>query len=49
MQRAQTPVYNDISLAISRTLHPMKDIEPDSDVNTLREAVGRALRSEGLL
>ena len=49
VQRAQTPVYNDISLAISRTLHPMKDIEPDSDVNTLREAVGRALRSEGLL
>lgn len=49
VQRAQTPVYNDISLAISRTLHPMKDIDPDRDVETLREAVGRALRSEGLL
>ena len=49
VQRAQTPVYNDISLAISRTLHPMKDIEPTTDVNALREAVGRALRSEGLL
>jgi multiple sugar transport system substrate-binding protein len=49
VQRAQTPVYNDISLAISRTLHPMKDIEPDSDVDALREAVRRALRSEGLL
>jgi multiple sugar transport system substrate-binding protein len=49
VQRAQTPVYNDISLAISRTLHPMKNIQPDSDVDALREAVGRALRSEGLL
>lgn len=49
VQRAQTPVYNDISLAISRTLHPMKDIDPDQDVKALREAVGRALRSEGLL
>ena len=49
VQRAQTPVYNDISLAISRTLHPMTDIDPSRDVAALREAVGRALRSEGLL
>lgn len=49
VQRAQTPVYNDISLAISHTLHPMKDIDPDRDVARLRRAVARALRSEGLL
>ena len=49
VQRAQTPVYNDISLAISRTLHPMRDIDPSTDVDALRAAIGRALRSEGLL
>jgi multiple sugar transport system substrate-binding protein len=48
VQRAQTPVYNDISLAISHTLHPMRDIDPDKDAERLREQVGRALRSEGL-
>jgi multiple sugar transport system substrate-binding protein len=49
VQRPQTPLYNDISLAISRTLHPMRDIEPDRDVPALRKRVARALRSEGLL
>lgn len=49
VQRAQTPVYSDISLAISRTLHPMRDIDPDKDLARLRERVGRALRSDGLL
>lgn len=49
VQRPQTPLYNDVSLAISRTLHPMAEIEPAEDVGRLREAVGRALRSEGLL
>jgi multiple sugar transport system substrate-binding protein len=48
VQRAQSPVYNDISLAISRTLHPMRDIDPDKDAERLRRQVGRALRSEGL-
>lgn len=47
--RPPTPVYNDISLAISRTLHPMRDIQPEKDVVKLREAVQRALNSEGLL
>jgi len=41
-------VYSDISLAISRTLHPMSRIDPDRDVQRLRSAVERALRSEGL-
>lgn len=49
VQRPQTPLYNDISLAISRTLHPMRDIEPQNDVIRLREAIRRALNSEGLL
>ena len=49
VQRARTPLYNDVSLAISRTLHPMRDIDPQRDVERLRAALGRALRSEGLL
>jgi multiple sugar transport system substrate-binding protein len=49
VQRPQTPLYNDVSLAISRTLHPMSAIDPQRDVERLRRAVGRALRSEGLL
>jgi multiple sugar transport system substrate-binding protein len=47
--RPQTTVYNDISLAISRTLHPMRDIEPVTDALRLRKAVKQALNSEGLL
>jgi multiple sugar transport system substrate-binding protein len=47
--RPQTPYYNDVSLAIARTLHPTKDIDPDADVERLRDAVGRALKGEGLL
>jgi trehalose/maltose transport system substrate-binding protein len=47
--RPRTPVYNDISLAISRTLHPMRDIEPVADAAKLRHLVERALNSEGLL
>jgi multiple sugar transport system substrate-binding protein len=48
-QRPRTPLYNDVSLAISRTLHPLSAIDPERDVASLREAVRRALRSEGLL
>lgn len=47
--RPPSPLYNDISLAISRTLHPMRDIEPAADLPKLRRAVQRALNSEGLL
>jgi multiple sugar transport system substrate-binding protein len=49
VQRPVTPLYSDVSLAISHTLHPMRDIDPDRDVARLRAAVGRALHSEGLL
>ncbi|MBK1723476.1 ABC transporter substrate-binding protein [Thiocystis violacea] len=49
VQRPPTPVYSDISLAISRTLHPLREIDPERDVDRLRAAVERALHSEGLL
>jgi multiple sugar transport system substrate-binding protein len=47
--RPETPVYNDISLAISHTLHPMRDIDPATVVETLRSRISRALQSKGLL
>jgi multiple sugar transport system substrate-binding protein len=46
--RPKTPVYNDISMAISRTLHPLRTIDPEKDAEGLRQAVARALHSEGL-
>ncbi len=49
VQRPRTPLYNDVSLAISRTLHPLADIDPERDLQRLRDAVDRALRSRGLL
>lgn len=49
VQRPQTPFYNDVSLAIARTLHPMRDIDPDADVQELQERVDDALNSRGLL
>ncbi|MGZ8096431.1 MAG: hypothetical protein ACXW0L_08795 [Methylosarcina sp.] len=47
--RPRTPVYNDISLAISRTLHPLRKLELQEDAGRMRKTVERALRSEGLL
>ena len=49
VQRPQTPLYADVSLAITRTLHPLKAIDPESDAARLRLVVEKALRSEGLL
>ncbi|KPK16187.1 MAG: ABC transporter substrate-binding protein [Myxococcales bacterium SG8_38] len=49
VHRPKTPLYVDVSLAISHTLHPMRDVEPAEDTERLRDAVQRALRSEGLL
>ena len=49
VQRPRSPLYADVSLAISHTLHPMRKIDPAGDAGRLRQAVGRALRSEGLL
>jgi multiple sugar transport system substrate-binding protein len=42
-------LYSDVSLAISHTLHPMRNIDPERDVHRLRAAIERALNSEGLL
>jgi len=49
VQRPQTPLYADVSLAINRTLHPLQAIDPEPDAARLRAVVARALRSEGLL
>lgn len=49
VQRPQTPYYNDVSLAIARTIHPTKDIDPRKDVGRLRSALEKALKGEGLL
>ncbi len=49
VQRPQTPFYADVSLAISHTLHPMRDIDPGRDGARLRRSVARALSSQGLL
>lgn len=48
VQRARTPYYSDLSLAIQRTLHPMHAIVPTRDSHRLREKLQRALASEGL-
>lgn len=49
VQRPETPLYSDVSLAISHTLHPMRAIDPPRTAARLRKAVQRALHSEGLL
>ncbi len=48
VQRARTPLYTDVSLAIQRTIHPLSGIDSIADVAKLRAAVRRALHSEGL-
>jgi len=47
--RPQTPYYNDVALAIARTLHPTRDIDPVKDAKRLRKAIEEALAGEGLL
>ena len=47
--RPQTPYYNDVALAIARTLHPASGIDPDKDVGRLRSAIADALAGKGLL
>jgi trehalose/maltose transport system substrate-binding protein len=49
VQRPQTPLYSDVSLAIESTLHPMRNIDPATTAVRLRAAVERALHSQGLL
>ena len=47
--RPVSPAYNDISLAVQRTLHPPSGIDPRSDVDALRDRVDDAINSRGLL
>ena len=49
---AQSPAYQDLSLAIQRSLHPTTDIDPDDPTPTyedLREKAEDAVKREGLL
>jgi multiple sugar transport system substrate-binding protein len=47
--RPVTPANNDISRVIYTTIHPTRSIDPEGDADTLRDKVGQAVRSEGLL
>ncbi|MCU1458061.1 MAG: lpqY [Actinomycetia bacterium] len=47
--RPVSPAYNDISLAVQRTIHPPSSINPTSDVGALRSKVDDAIHSRGLL
>lgn len=52
--RPLTPAYTDLSLAIQRALHPVKDLQPDESsvseaYETLRDYVEQAVKREGLL
>jgi multiple sugar transport system substrate-binding protein len=50
--RPVTPAYQDVSLAIQRTIHPLEDLPIDDvagTVDELRENVQTALNREGLL
>lgn len=49
VERPKTPLYSDVSLAISHSLHPMDEIDPPETLAQLRNAIAHALRSEGLL
>jgi multiple sugar transport system substrate-binding protein len=50
--RPQTPAYTDLSLAIQRTLHPVRSIDPSNTekaYDDLRSALEDAVQREGLL
>ncbi|WP_191971716.1 ABC transporter substrate-binding protein [Streptomyces luteolifulvus] len=47
--RPLTPAYQNISIAISHTLSPPSGIQPVSAVNTIRDQIDDALRSEGVI
>jgi multiple sugar transport system substrate-binding protein len=50
--RARTPAYTDLSLAIQRTLHPVRSIDPEDVTplyDELRSALEDAVKREGLL
>jgi multiple sugar transport system substrate-binding protein len=47
--RPQTPAYNDVSLAIQKTLSPPADIDPKRSEQELKDKIDKALKSGGLL
>ncbi|MFD8521566.1 ABC transporter substrate-binding protein [Streptomyces capillispiralis] len=47
--RPVTPVYQNVSIAVSHTLSPPSGIEPENAVDTIREQIDQALRSEGVI
>ena len=47
--RPVSPAYNDISLAVQRTIHPPDGIDPRRDIEALRDRVDDAIHSKGLL
>jgi multiple sugar transport system substrate-binding protein len=47
--RPITPAYNDVSLAIQRTLHPPSGVDPQSDASRLRDIIDKALKSQAVL
>lgn len=47
--RPLTPAYQNVSIAVSHTLSPPSDIQPESDVAAIREQIDKALRSEGVI
>jgi multiple sugar transport system substrate-binding protein len=50
--RPQTPAYTDLSFAIQRAIHPVRDIDPNDPAPTyddLRSALEDAIQREGLL
>ncbi|MFC8419796.1 ABC transporter substrate-binding protein [Streptomyces sp. NPDC057236] len=47
--RPLTPAYQNVSIAVSHTLSPPSEIRPESAVDTIREQIDQALRSEGVI
>jgi len=47
--RPVSPAYNDLSLAVQNTIHPLSGINPSADTTRLRELSQQALKSEAVL
>jgi multiple sugar transport system substrate-binding protein len=47
--RPVTAPYNDVSLAIQRTIHPPRSVNPEATASKLRDLVQKALKGQALL
>lgn len=47
--RPVSPAYNDLSLAVQNSIHPLSSIDPASSARALRELCEQALNSEAVL